>query len=57
MIETLKMLKSLQNPKIEKIIAKKSFLAMKKILLHKNLEIATLRPITTLIRNNLHFVP
>ena len=33
--------------KIVKIIAKKSVFAMEKVLLHKNLKIATLRPITT----------
>ena len=41
-LKTLKIQK-----KIEKIIAKKSVFAIKKVLLHKNLKIATLRPITT----------
>ena len=42
MLKTLKIKK-----KMEKIIAKKSVFAMKKVLIHKNLEIATLRSITT----------
>ena len=44
---TFSMLKTLKIKKIEKIIAKKSVFAMKKVLLQKNLKIATLRPITT----------
>ena len=32
---------------MEKIIAKKSVFAMKKVLIHKNLKVATLRLITT----------
>ena len=39
--------KNYKFKKIEKIIAKKSGFAIKKVLLHKNFKIATLRPITT----------
>ena len=35
------------SKKMEKIIAKKSVFDMKKVLIHKNLKIATLRFITT----------
>ena len=42
---------------MEKNIVKKSVFSMKKILTHKNLKIATLRPITTYIMNNLLVIP
>ena len=41
------MLKTLNIQKNGKVIAKKSVFDMKKILMHKNLKIATLRSITT----------
>ena len=57
MFKYFSMLKTLKIPKMEKNIVKKSVFFMKKILTHKNFKIATLRPITTSIMNNLLSIP
>ena len=46
-ISTFFMLITLKIQKMEKIIAKESVFAMKKVLIHKSLKIAGLRSITT----------